>query len=73
MLYLWCPMEYFKERLRVLEEEIEIVRRAFESAKKKGNKRLMRNLRKRLELAIRLRDSYRRMLDRDNDSGQIAC
>lgn len=66
------PDEYFKERLRVQEEEIESLRRVFEVAKKKGNKRLMGNLRKRLELAIRLRDSYRRMLDREENSGPIA-
>lgn len=73
MLY-WSAMavEYFKERLRVQEEEIEKLRSAYEAAKKKGNKRLMGNVRKRLELAMKLRDSYRRMLDRDKESGQIA-
>jgi len=62
------PEDYFKERLRAQEDEIISLRAVFEGARQRGNKKLMGISRKRLELAIRLREMYRRMLNRDGVS-----
>jgi len=62
------PEDYFKERLRAQEDEIISLRAVFEAARQRGNKKLMGISRKRLELAIRLREMYRRMLNRDGVS-----
>ena len=59
------PEEYFIERLRVQEDEIESLRATFEVARQRGNKKLMGVSRKRLELALHLREMYQRMLKRD--------
>ena len=62
------PEDYFKERLRAQEDEIKSLRAIFESARQRGNKKLMGISRKRLELALRLREMYRRMLNREGAS-----
>lgn len=62
------PEDYFIERLRAQEDEIKSLRAAFEVARQRGNKKLMGISRKRLELAVRLREMYRRMLTRDGIS-----
>ena len=62
------PEEYFKERLRAQEDEIKSLRAIFEAARQRGNKKLMGISRKRLELALRLREMYRRMLNREGAS-----
>jgi hypothetical protein len=66
------PEDYFKERLRAQEEEISSLRAIFESARKRGNKKLMGISRKRLELALRVREMYQRMLKREGTSNQTA-
>jgi hypothetical protein len=62
------PEEYFIERLRVQEDEIKSLRAIFEVARQRGNKKLMGISRKKLELAMRLREMYRRMLNREGAS-----
>jgi hypothetical protein len=62
------PEDYFKERLRAQEDEIKSLRAIFEAARARGNKKLMGISRKRLELALRLREMYRRMLNREGAS-----
>lgn len=62
------PEDYFKERLRAQEDEIKSLRAIFEAARQRGNKKLMGISRKRLELALRLREMYRRMLNREGTS-----
>ena len=62
------PEEYFIERLRAQEEEINSLRAIFEAARQRGNKKLMGISRKKLELAMRLREMYRRMLHREGVS-----
>jgi hypothetical protein len=64
------PEDYFKERLRAQEDEIQSLRAVFEVARQRGNKKLMGISRKRLELAVRLREMYRRMLTRDGMSAR---
>jgi hypothetical protein len=66
------PEEYFIERLRVQEDDIKSLRATFEAARQRGNKKLMGLLRKRLELALRLREMYKRMLKREGAQGQTA-
>jgi len=62
------PEEYFIERLRAQEDEIKSLRAIFEIARQRGNKKLMGISRKKLELAMRLREMYRRMLNREGVS-----
>lgn len=62
------PEEYFKERLRAQEDEIKSLRAIFDAARQRGNKKLMGISRKKLELAMRLREMYRRMLNREGAS-----
>ena len=59
------PEEYFKERLRAQDEEIQSLRAIFETARQRGNKKLMGLSRKRLEMALHLREMYVRMLVRE--------
>ena len=66
------PEDYFKERLLAQEEEIDSLRAKFESARERGNKKLMGISRKQLELALRVRDMYQRMLKREGASDQAA-
>jgi len=66
------PEEYFIERLRAQEDEIKSLRAAFEAARQRGNKKLMGLSRKRLELAVRLREMYQRMLKREGARSQTA-
>lgn len=66
------PEDYFIERLRVQEDDIRSLRATFEAARQRGNKKLMGPLRKRLELALRLREMYKRMLKREGAQSQIA-
>jgi hypothetical protein len=62
------PEDYFKERLRAQEDEIKSLRAVFEAARQRGNKKLMGISRKQLEMAIHLREMYRRMLNREGVS-----
>jgi hypothetical protein len=66
------PEDYFKERLRAQEDEIESLRVVFESARVRGNKKLMGISRKRLEMALSLREMYERMLKREGINDQLA-
>jgi predicted DNA-binding protein (UPF0251 family) len=59
------PEDYFKERLRAQEDEIETLRLTFEMARQRGNKKLMGVSRKRLETALRMREMYERMINRE--------
>ena len=59
------PEEYFKERLRAQEDEIRSLRAMFEAARQRGNKKLMGISRKKLEMAVSLREMYRRLLNRE--------
>ncbi|HSB07878.1 MAG TPA: hypothetical protein VLM38_00085 [Blastocatellia bacterium] len=59
------PEDYFKERLQAQEDEIRSLRATFEAARQRGNKKLMGISRKRLELALHLREMYQRMLNRE--------
>ena len=63
--------EYFKERLRAQEDEIESLRTVFEMARQRGNKKLMGVSRKRLEMAVRLRETYERLLKRQSAHDQV--
>ena len=62
------PEEYFIERLRAQEDEINSLRAIFEAARQRGNKKLMGISRKKLEFAMRLREMYLRMLNREGVS-----
>ena len=64
------PEDYFIERLRAQEDEIESLRATFEAARQRRNKKLMGISRKRLELALHLREMYRRMLKREGATSQ---
>jgi len=64
------PEEYFKERLQAQEDEINALRETFETARQRGNKKLMGISRKRLELALHLREMYLRMLKREGACSQ---
>jgi hypothetical protein len=66
------PEDYFKERLRAQEDEIASLRVMFESARVRGNKKLMGISRKRLEMALSLREMYERMLKREGVNDQLA-
>jgi hypothetical protein len=66
------PEDYFKERLRAQEEEINSLRATFEMARERRNKKLMGISRKRLEMALRLREMYERMLKREGAQNQVA-
>ena len=66
------PEEYFIERLLAQEDDIKSLRSTFEVARKRGNKKLMGLSRKRLELALRLREMYQRMLKREGVPDQSA-
>jgi len=66
------PEDYFKERLRAQEDEIKSLRAIFESARQRGNKKLMGISRKRLEMAVHLREMYERMLKREGVNDQPA-
>ena len=66
------PEDYFKERLRAQEDEIKSLRAIFESARERGNKKLMGISRKRLEMALHLREMYKRMLKREGFNDQLA-
>jgi hypothetical protein len=66
------PEDYFKERLRAQEDEIKSLRAVFESARERGNKKLMGISRKRLEMALHLREMYERMLKREGINDQLA-
>ena len=64
------PEEYFIERLRAQEDEIKSLRATFEAARQRGNKKLMGISRKRLEMALHLREMYQRMLKREGAPSQ---
>lgn len=64
------PEEYFVERLRAQEDEIKSLRVTFEAARERGNKKLMGTSRKRLEMALHLREMYQRMIKRDDARSQ---
>ena len=66
------PEEYFKERLLAQEDEIASLRAVFEKAQQRGNKKLMGISRKRLEMALHLREMYQRMLKREGAIDQLA-
>ena len=66
------PEEYFIERLLAQEDDIKSLRSTLEVARKRGNKKLMGLSRKRLELALRLREMYQRMLKREGVPHQSA-
>ena len=59
------PEEYFVERLRAQEDEIKSLQVTLEAARQRGNKKLMGISRKRLEMALHLREMYQRMIKRD--------
>lgn len=60
------------ERLRAQEDEIVSLRATFEAARRQRNKKLMGISRKRLEMALHLREMYQRLLKRDGARGQTA-
>jgi hypothetical protein len=64
--------DYFKERLRAQEDEIESLRALLEMARQRRNKKLMGTSRKRLEMALTLREMYVRLINREETSSQIA-
>ena len=66
------PEEYFIERLLAQEDDIKSLQSTMEVARKRGNKKLMGLSRKRLELALRLREMYQRMLTREGAPRQSA-
>ncbi len=66
------PEEYFMERLRAQEDEIKCLRATLDTARQRGNKKLMGLSRKRLDLAVRLREMYQRMLKREGTGNQAA-
>lgn len=57
--------DYFKVRLRAQEDEIRALNEMLEMARSRGNKKLMGRSRKRLELAVRLREMYQRLISRE--------
>ncbi|HYP28870.1 MAG TPA: hypothetical protein VE262_19310 [Blastocatellia bacterium] len=59
------PEEYFKMRLRAQEDAIRDLSEMLEMARARGNKKLMGISRKRLEMAVRLREMYQRLLNRE--------
>ena len=59
---------YFIERLQAQEEEIKITQAIIEQARKRGNKKLLGISRKRLSVALRLREMYQRLLAREGIS-----
>ncbi|HLG15465.1 MAG TPA: hypothetical protein VJH03_13330 [Blastocatellia bacterium] len=61
------PREYFKDRLRAQEEEIESLRVAIDAATRSRNKKLLGVSERRLETAIRLREMYQRLVKCDED------
>ena len=64
------PEDYFIERLRAQEDEISALRKTLETARQRGNKKLMGISRKRLQLALHLREMYQRMLKREGAHSQ---
>lgn len=64
------PEDYFIERLRAQEDEISALRETLETARQRGNKKLMGISRKRLQLVLHLREMYQRMLKREGAHGQ---
>ena len=66
------PEEYFQERLRAQEDEIKSLRATYDAARQRGNKKLMGISRKRLEMALRLREMYQRMLKREGAPSKTA-
>ena len=60
------PIEYFKDRLRAQEEEIESLRAAIDAATRSHNKKLLGDSRQRLDTAIRLREMYERLVKHDD-------
>ena len=63
------PEDYFKMRLRAQEEEIRDLSEMLDMARVRGNKKLMGISRKRLEMALRLREMYQRLLNREPGPG----
>ncbi len=61
------PNDYFIERLRAQDEEIELLRAVLAAARERGNKKLMGISRKRLEMALSNREMYARMLNREGE------
>lgn len=61
------PEDYFKIRLRAQEDEIRALSEMLEMARARGNKKLMGISRKQLELAVRLREMYQRMINRESE------
>lgn len=59
------PEDYFKIRLRAQEDEIRALNEMLERARARGNKKLMGISRKQLELAVRLREMYERLINRE--------
>lgn len=66
------PEDYFKERLRAQEDEIESQRALLDMARQRHNKKLMGTSRKRLEMALNLREMYVRLINREDASSQVA-
>ena len=66
------PEEYFQERLRAQEDEITSLRLTFDTARQRGNKKLMGISRKQLDLALRLREMYQRIIKREGARSQTA-
>jgi len=65
------PEDYFIERLQAQEDEIKSLSATLESARQRGNKKLMGISRKRLELALHLREMYQRLLKREGAGSQV--
>jgi hypothetical protein len=59
---------YYKERLHAQEEEIARMQATIERARLRGDKKLLGISRKRLDVAIRLREMYQRLLVREGVS-----
>jgi hypothetical protein len=66
------PEEYFIERLQAQEDEIKSLSATFEVARQRGNKKLMGISRKRLAIALHLREMYQRMLKREGAPNRTA-
>jgi hypothetical protein len=67
------PEDYFIERLQAQEEEINALRETLETARQRGNKKLMGISHKRLQLALRVREMYQRMLKREGAHSQASA
>lgn len=67
------PEDYFRDRLRAREQEIELLRTKLDDALRRRNNDLIRTVRKQLELAIRVRDMYRRVLGREGKAAPGGC